>query len=263
MNEQWAKQYDHAQALAQGGQPEEARLFGLSVLEQLEGGAGTAQDIALWRAFLREVTPQLWPLEKKKRPPPVPVIYNSKVLLITTDTRGYLSIVNPAEKKMLRMLRRAMISDIEIEYPDPILWFIGALQSSVWNSSTDISTPIGVRVSEQSDIAAAAAALRRRLRLPIVPIQVTQKQILEDPAAYSGMLIECEGEWTHGFEISSFAGLWLSPPTPSKAKGAFRTTEQIRVIGWLGYSGEQGLMRGYGHLGASKGGIEAVSIESI
>lgn len=185
------------------------------------------------------------------------------MLLITADTRGYLTLVNPSERKTLQMLRRNMISDIHIEHPSPILWFIGALQSAVWDSSKGVSNPIGVRVSEQCDVAAAAAALRRRLRLPVVPVPLTEDELKKNPATYSGMLIECEGEWTSGFETSSFAGLWLSAPTPHKPRGYGGIKERIRVIGWLGYSGELGFGKGYGHFGMSKGGIEAVHIERL
>lgn len=62
---------------------------------------------------------------------------------------------------------------------------------------------------------------------------------------------------------NSFAGLWLSAPTPHKPRGYGGIKERIRVIGWLGYSGELGFGKGYGHFGMSKGGIEAVHIERL
>lgn len=262
-NNPWFGQYEHAQKLARSGQGEEARLFGLSVLEHLEGGAGTFEDILVWRGFLESVTPQWRADERKTRPPPVPVIYHSAVLRITTDARGFLILVNPSLRQVLRMVRWRLMTDVEVRPSENVLWLMGALQSAVWNSSTDNSSRIGVEVPEGSNVAAAAAGIRRGLRLPVVAVKVGEDELRRNPGAYNGMLVECEGEWVRGFECSQFAGLWLTAPGGHGGVGEYQKRGRVKVVGWVGYSGELGFGRGYGHLGMSKGGIEAVRVEEV
>lgn len=92
--------------------------------------------------------------------------------------------------------------------------------------------------------------IRDRLELPrhVEVLEADEPMLRRDPAAFSERVVCLEASWSIGFESSTVAGLWLTPPD-GRYDGS---TRLVRILGLVLYSGAS---RGHGHLGAWEGEI--------
>ena len=65
--------------------------------------------------------------------------------------------------------------------------------------------------STEADASSACAAIARAIRLPRVPLRVTERELRAEPARFHKAHIEVMGTWTSGFESSSFVGASFVP----------------------------------------------------
>ena len=95
---------------------------------------------------------------------------------------------------------------------------------------------------------------RWRLPRPVHLVDVTVEALTQDPAVHHGQIVRVTGTWTVGFESSSFAGQWFSPPegTARPASPTFGT-----AVALFRNPGD-GKPR-YGHLGLSTSELRAFS----
>lgn len=108
-----------------------------------------------------------------------------------------------------------------------------------------------------SDAANACAAIDEALGLPRTPTRVTEHDLRADPARFHNAHVEVVGQWSFGFERSSFAGAWLEAPI-AFASGAPHVTKRVRACGFW-HAGKEG----YGHMGASSAELLAYEVVDI
>jgi hypothetical protein len=99
-----------------------------------------------------------------------------------------------------------------------------------------------------------AAALDRKLGLPLEPQGVDINALERMPEAFHGMYIETTAPWFRGPELSCFAGAWLAAPPTSLPSGHLH-----KVIGFFWYHGPPPAGPGpLGGRGPSNAYLEAV-----
>lgn len=100
----------------------------------------------------------------------------------------------------------------------------------------------------ERDAQLAVEAIVTRYRLPRPLEEVSESDLLSDPHAFDGRHIEVTAAWTRGFEMSSFAGAWLTGgPRMASSRDHRPVTGLVRARG-VWQSSRDG---GYGHLGCS------------
>jgi len=93
-----------------------------------------------------------------------------------------------------------------------------------------------------SDATKACAAIDEALGLPRTPTRPKEVDLRADPARFHNAHVEVVGQWSFGFERSSFAGAWLSAPT-AFASGRPFVTKRVKACGFW-HAGPEG----YGHM---------------
>jgi hypothetical protein len=103
-----------------------------------------------------------------------------------------------------------------------------------------------------------AERLAPRVRAWITPrdpaiVDVDAAALERDPAAWAGRVVRARGPWTSAPERSTFAGLWMSPPSG----GYDGAREHVEVIGLVLWGG------GLGHLGAWRGELVPFRVRPV
>jgi len=114
---------------------------------------------------------------------------------------------------------------------------------------------------EAEDARDAASMLRERWMLPNPLMRVEAESVASAPLTYHGRHLEMTATWRFGFEVSSFAGAWISASPPLARRDREHPSAEILVTARGVWLAEEG--RGYGHLGASDAVFHAYSVERV
>lgn len=108
---------------------------------------------------------------------------------------------------------------------------------------------------------AAGAPPAPQPRPPLPPdgpaLEVTEAELLREPARYRGRRVVVTGTWTCGFEASDFAGAWLQPPALAECSNGPASRRAVRVTGIWRHAPDGR----FGHRGNYRAVLEAERIE--
>jgi hypothetical protein len=116
------------------------------------------------------------------------------------------------------------------------------------------------------EAAGLAAGMRDALALPRRARRVAFAALADEPERYHERLIECDGVWKRGENVSDFAGAWLEPPPDAEhtAGGIAREGETlVSVVGFWRCAGERnfdGARTGHGPFGFAPAELDGYRI---
>lgn len=167
---------------------------------------------------------------------PPPIVF-SGTSVRAVEINGHLRLIALPSKHVITALLPWRLIDAEAQQQSLIL-------RGVYTGleGDPMTRTLGPFASE--DVARLAEALRKQYALPRVLERVAPDVLEASPRDHHLRHVEVEGDWSSGFELSSFAGAWLEVPSSILAHPRTPMNRRVLVRGIFLCDGELG----YGHL---------------
>jgi hypothetical protein len=113
----------------------------------------------------------------------------------------------------------------------------------LYASGNESKTERRLAFSTEEIAESACAAINAAIRLPRIPLKVTEAELRADPAKFNRAHVEVVGTWSANFESSSCVGAYFKPPKERDEREPF--SKRILARGFWSAGGPTG----YGHRG--------------